>query len=230
LVVGCGGLAHPLLSYLAGYSLAEIALVDGDVVEPSNLDRQFWFGPQHVGEPKAQVLAHQLSVLHPGIVFTPHIAMVDEKNAAELFLNYDVIFSCVDNLAARLCINQACVEQKKPWVNGGAFGWRGEIAAFIPKNGCYNCLFPEKNIASRPPSETCAPGQVLSPLCGVVGSWMAAVALPLLETPDHPQKNQEKKSENILYTLNFSPENAVGMRTVKWKRDPQCVVCSAQPL
>jgi len=176
LIVGCGGLGHPVAMYLAGAGVGFLSLVDDDDVEESNLNRQILFTPEDVGSSK-------VSVLHTRIhAFQPHtgVAMLDlrvtERNARGIIGGHQVVVDCTDDPATKFLLHDACLLAGTPLIHGGAIQWGGQVTV-IPNGGkpCLRCLFE-----TPPSAERCQDAGVLGAACGAVGSVMASEVVKIL--------------------------------------------------
>ncbi|HUH82477.1 MAG TPA: molybdopterin-synthase adenylyltransferase MoeB [Nitrososphaerales archaeon] len=179
IVVGAGGLGIPASVYLAAAGVGRIGIVDGDVVEKSNLHRQVIYSEADVGRPKAEVARRRLEKVNPNVSVVPHALRLDSTNALKILGEYDVVLDCTDNFPARYLINDACVMLHRPDVYASIFRFDGQASVFDADRGpCYRCLFPEP-----PPPDTvqdCAVAGVLGVLPGVMGSILAAQAINLI--------------------------------------------------
>jgi molybdopterin/thiamine biosynthesis adenylyltransferase/rhodanese-related sulfurtransferase len=179
LLVGAGGLGAPAALYLAAAGVGTIGLIDADVVEESNLQRQVIHTTQRVGEYKAESARQAIEALNPDVKVVTHIEFLDETNVKEILANYDVIIDGTDNFPTRYLLNDAALQLNKPVVHGSVFRFEGQLTVFKPYDGpCYRCLYPEP-----PPPElapNCAEAGVLGVLPGVIGLLQSVEALKLL--------------------------------------------------
>jgi molybdopterin/thiamine biosynthesis adenylyltransferase len=160
LLIGAGGLGCPLAQYLAAAGVGELGLVDDDVVDLSNLQRQVLYGTRDVGRPKVEVAEERVAALNPEVRVTPYRTRLSSLNALEIFEGYDVIVDGTDNFPTRYLSNDACVLLGKPNVYGSIFRFEGQASVFDSRNGpCYRCLYPEPPPPGAVPS--CAEGGVL---------------------------------------------------------------------
>lgn len=179
LVVGTGGLGVPVLQYLVGAGVGTIGIVDGDVVNISNLQRQILFNSSDVGLPKAQVAAQKLAALNPNITIEPYIEFLNTSNAEELVKKYDVVVDASDNFPTRYLVNDACVITGKPLVFGSIFKFEGQVSVFNYKNSAtYRCLYPVPPSPGEMPS--CSEIGVLGVLPGIIGCYQANEVLKIL--------------------------------------------------
>jgi len=214
LLIGTGGLGAPLGLYLAAAGVGQIGLVDFDVVDFTNLQRQVLFGTSDVGRPKITAAADRLRNLNPAIRIDAIETRLSSENALELFRDYDIIVDGTDNFPTRYLVNDACVLLGKPNVYGSIFRFEGQITVFgYPDGPCYRCLYPEPPPPGLVPS--CAEGGVLGVLPGIVGTIQAAETLKLLIG-----KGQPLIGRLLLF-------DALGMkfRELKLRKNPDCPVC-----
>lgn len=174
LVVGAGGLGCPLLLALAGAGVGSITIMDGDVVSPGNLNRQYLYTPQEIGQSKAVQAAQRLHVFAPELTIQAIPEHLTWLNAAEALCGYDLVVPAVDNLAARLLINEVCAKSRTPLVNGGVDGLDGSVMTVeFGKTPCLACLYAGRE-------EEQGSGAALGAVCMTVASLMAHAALWLL--------------------------------------------------
>lgn len=178
LVVGCGGLGAPVLTYLAAAGVGRLIVVDGDVVDVSNLHRQVLFAGDDVGRPKPEAARDQLGRLAPWGEIEAVGQPLSPANAAALVAGCDVAIDATDNFAARFLLNDACRLAGVPLVHGGITRFGGLVTTFAPGGPCYRCFFPRPPEAGRIPG--CGEEGVLGPAVGVVGSLQALEAVKLI--------------------------------------------------
>lgn len=178
LCVGAGGLGTPVLQYLAAAGVGRIGVVDDDVVDETNLQRQVLYATSDVGRSKAAAAAERLGALNPHVAIDPIAKRLDASNARALVALYDVVVDATDTFGSRYVINDACRLEGKPDVYGSIFRFDGQVSVFAPGGPCYRCVFPEPPPAGTVP--TCAEGGVLGVLAGLVGTWQANEALKLV--------------------------------------------------
>jgi len=177
LVIGAGGLGSPVALYLAGAGVGRLGIVDDDVVEVSNLQRQPLHFTPDLGESKAESAAAKLRFLNPDTLVEPYRMRVDTDNAGSLVEGHDLVVDCSDAFATRYAVNAACCAGAVPLVEGGVIGMSGLVMSIRPgRTACYRCAFPEAP-ADAP---SCADAGVLGPAAGVVGSLQALEAMKLL--------------------------------------------------
>ncbi len=216
LLVGAGGLGSPAALYLAAAGVGRIGIVDFDVVDESNLQRQVLHDTTWLGKPKLDSARARLGALNPHVRVETHSVALTRDNALELLAPYDVVVDGTDNFETRYLTNDACFFLKKPNVYGSIFRFEGQASVFWPERGgpCYRCLYPEPPPPGLVPS--CAEGGVLGILPGVVGGIQATEALKILLGAGEPLVGRL-----LLY-------DALAMRfeELKLRRDPECPLCS----
>jgi sulfur-carrier protein adenylyltransferase/sulfurtransferase len=214
LTIGTGGLGAPLGLYLAAAGVGHLGLVDFDVVDNSNLQRQVTFTTQDVGKPKSAAAKARLSALNPSIEITAYETRLTSDNALDLFRDYDIIVDGTDNFPTRFLVNDACVLLGKPNVYGSIFRFEGQATVFgYPGGPCYRCLYPEPPPPGLVPS--CAEGGVLGVLPGIVGSIQAMETIKLILGTGEP----------LVGRLLLFDALAMRFRELKLKRNPECPVC-----
>ena len=180
LVIGAGGLGSPVALYLGSAGVGHITLVDDDVVDLTNLQRQIAHSVARVGQPKVESAAQAIAALNPDVRVTCIQARADAARLHRLVADADVVLDCCDNFATRQAVNAACMAHGKPLVSGAAVRFDGQLAVFDPRDSaspCYACVFPPES----PPEETrCATLGVFAPVVGIIGSLQAAEALKLI--------------------------------------------------
>ena len=218
LVIGAGGLGSPALQYLAAAGVGRIGIVDDDVVDETNLQRQTIFATGDVGQPKATVAAQRMHALNPSIGIDALPIRFDARNARELVRLYDVVLDCTDRFSTRYLVNDACVLEGKPDAYGSIFRFDGQISVFgAPAGPCYRCLYPEPPPAGSVP--TCAEGGVLGVLAGIVGAFQANEAL----------KTLLGIGETLAGRLLLVDALSARTRDVRFERDPNCALCGHRP-
>ncbi|HTL01032.1 MAG TPA: molybdopterin-synthase adenylyltransferase MoeB [Vicinamibacterales bacterium] len=218
LCIGAGGLGSPAALYLAAAGVGRIGIVDFDVVDFSNLQRQVIHGTSDVGRSKLASAKDRLHGLNPLITIDTYETALSSKNALDLFKPYDVILDGTDNFPTRYLTNDACVLLGKPNAYGSIFRFEGQASVFATKNGpCYRCLYPEPPPPGLVPS--CAEGGVLGVLPGVIGTIQATEAVKLIMGIGEPLIGR------------FLIYDALRMkfRELKLKKDPDCPVCGTHP-
>jgi sulfur-carrier protein adenylyltransferase/sulfurtransferase len=221
LLLGMGALGSPVALYLAAAGVGTIGIVDFDVVDLSNLQRQIIHTVDRVGLPKTASAEEQIHALNPGVKVVRHDVRLTSENALDILAPYDVVVNCGDNFPARYLINDACVLSKKPLVDGAIFRFEGNATVFFPDRGgpCYRCLYPEPAPPDMAPS--CAEAGVLGALPGLIGSIEALEAIKLILGAGHPLIGR------MVYFDTLSDTDYV--RILKIRKDPNCPVCSEHP-
>ncbi len=218
LVVGAGGLGIPAAVYLAAAGVGTIGIVDGDIIERSNLHRQVIYSEADVGRPKAVVAQERLLQVNPHVKVKPHQVHLDSSNALGILKGYDVVIDCTDNFPARYLINDACVLLGKPDVYASIFRFDGQASVFDARTGpCYRCLFPEP-----PPPETvqsCAIAGVLGVLPGIMGGIQAAQTVNMLVDTGQP----------LVGRLLLFNANDMTFNELKVGKNSDCPVCGRNP-
>ena len=214
LMIGAGGLGAPLGMYLAAAGVGRLGIVDFDVVDHSNLQRQVTFGQSSVGRPKIEAATERLADINPYIQIDPHEVRLSSDNALDLFRDYDIVVDGTDNFPTRYLVNDACVLLGKPNVYGSIFRFEGQVSVFYAKEGpCYRCLYP----APPPPGlvPSCAEGGVLGVLPGIVGSLQALEVIKLILG----------KGDSMIGRLLLFDALGMSFRILKQRKDPNCSIC-----
>ena len=218
LLIGAGGLGSPLALYLAAAGVGRIGIVDFDVVDESNLQRQLLHGTSDVGRPKLESARARLREVNPLIRIETHEARLTSENALELFRAYDIVADGTDNFPTRYLVNDACVLTGKPNVYGSIFRFEGQASIFATVEGpCYRCLYPEPPPPGLVPS--CAEGGVLGVLPGVVGCIQATETIKLILGAGEP----------LIGRFLIFDALRMKFRELKLKKDPDCPVCGTHP-
>jgi adenylyltransferase/sulfurtransferase len=218
LMIGTGGLGSPLGLYLAAAGVGTLGIVDFDVVDDSNLQRQVLFGISDVGRPKIEAAAKRLSDINPHIKIVPYETRLESSNALELFRDYDLVVDGTDNFPTRYLVNDACVLLGKPNVYGSIFRFEGQVSVFWGAKGpCYRCLFPEPPPPGLVPS--CAEGGVLGVLPGIIGALQANEVIKLIVGAGDP----------LIGRLVLFDALKLRFRELKLRKDPACPICSEHP-
>ncbi len=214
LLIGTGGLGAPLGLYLTAAGVGHIGLVDFDVVDFTNLQRQITFGTSDVGKPKAKAACARLSDLNPDIQIATYETKLTSENALELFKDYDIIVDGTDNFPTRYLVNDACILLGKPNVYGSIFRFEGQVTVFgMPDGPCYRCLYPEPPPPGLVPS--CAEGGVLGVLPGIVGSLQALETIKLIIG----------RGESLEGRLVLFDALALKFRELKLRKNSDCPMC-----
>jgi molybdopterin/thiamine biosynthesis adenylyltransferase/molybdopterin converting factor small subunit len=217
LIVGAGGLGSPVAVYLALAGVGTIGIVDFDVVDLSNLQRQILHQNDDVGRPKVVSARETLNRYNPDVNVVTHEQPLTSDNALDIIARYDIVVNGADNFPARYLVNDACVFLKKPLIDGSILLFDGQATVYLPGKGCYRCLFPSPPPPGLVPS--CAEAGVLGALCGLVGSVQASETLKLILGIGEPLNGR----------LLLIDALAMELRTLKIRRDPDCVVCGDHP-
>jgi len=218
LMIGTGGLGAPLGMYLAAAGVGRLGLVDFDVVDASNLQRQIIHGTKDVGRPKIASARDRIQDINPHVEIETHETRLTSENALRLFVNYDVIVDGTDNFPTRYLVNDACVLTGKPNVYGSIFRFEGQASVFWAERGpCYRCLYPEPPPSGLVPS--CAEGGVLGVLPGIIGAIQANEAIKIiLGAPDI-----------MVNRLLLFDAWRMRFRELKLRKNPDCPVCGEHP-
>ncbi|MEO6143118.1 MAG: molybdopterin-synthase adenylyltransferase MoeB [Dermatophilaceae bacterium] len=218
LVVGAGGLGSPALMYLAAAGVGTIGVVDDDVVEASNLQRQVVHGVADVGRPKSESAAETLASINPLVRVIRHDVRIDSTNALEIIGGYDLVLDGTDNFPTRYLLNDACVLLGKPNVWGSIYRFDGQVSIWWAQHGpCYRCVFPEPPPPGLVPS--CAEGGVLGVLCASIGSIQAAEAVKLIVGIGDP----------LIGRLMVHDALRQSWDSLTVRKDPECAVCGESP-
>jgi adenylyltransferase/sulfurtransferase len=218
LMIGTGGLGAPVGMYLAAAGVGRLGLVDFDVVDASNLQRQIIHGTKDVGRPKIASARDRIQDINPHVEIETHETRVTSENALRLFVNYDVIVDGTDNFPTRYLVNDACVLTGKPNVYGSIFRFEGQASVFWAERGpCYRCLYPEPPPPGLVPS--CAEGGVLGVLPGIIGAIQANETIKIiLGAPDI-----------MVNRLLLFDAWRMRFRELKLRKNPDCPVCGDHP-
>ena len=218
LCVGAGGLGSPALLYLAAAGVGTLGIVDFDVVDESNLQRQVIHGQSDIGRSKAESARDSIREINPYVNVIVHKERLDSDNAMQIFADYDLIVDGTDNFATRYLVNDACVLLGKPYVWGSIYRFDGQASVFWAEYGpCYRCLYPEPPPPGMVPS--CAEGGVLGVLCGSIGSIQVNEAIKLITGIGEPLAGRLMIYDALEMTY----------RSVKVRKDPECPVCGKNP-
>jgi adenylyltransferase/sulfurtransferase len=219
LLIGAGGLGSPAAMYLAAAGVGTLGIVDFDVVDVSNLQRQILHRVDGVGHPKVESAIEAIANLNADVTVVPHQVLLSSDNALDIIKDYDVVINGSDNFPTRYLVNDACALLGKPLVDGSIFRFEGQLTVFDPAHGgpCYRCLYPDPPPPGEVPS--CAEGGVLGVLPGIIGSMQAAEAVKLILGIGEPLAGQ---------LVLFDALDA-RFRQVKVHKDPDCPVCGENP-
>jgi adenylyltransferase/sulfurtransferase len=218
LTIGAGGLGSPLAMYLAAAGVGTLGIVDFDVVDESNLQRQIIHGTSDLGRPKMESARDSIADINPNVRVEAYEEPLSSENALEIFEDFDIVVDGTDNFPTRYLVNDACVLLDKPNVYGSIFRFEGQASVFYAKEGpCYRCLYPEPPPPGLVPS--CAEGGVLGILPGAIGTIQATETVKLILGIGEPLIGRL-----LLY-------DALGMRfrEMKLRKDPSCPICGENP-
>jgi molybdopterin/thiamine biosynthesis adenylyltransferase/rhodanese-related sulfurtransferase len=218
LLIGAGGLGSPAAYYLASAGIGTLGIVDSDVVDLTNLQRQILHSTDRIGKPKVESAKQTLEALNPDVKIVGYQERLTSDNIDRIIKDYDVVIDGADNFPTRYLLNDASIKWRKPVVHGSIYRFEGQVTVFKPFEGpCYRCLFPEPPPAELAPS--CAEAGVLGVLPGVIGTVQATEAIKLLLGIGEPLIGR--------YLLYDALEGS--FREVRLRRDPECPVCGDHP-
>ena len=218
LCVGAGGLGSPALLYLAAAGVGTLGVIDFDVVDESNLQRQIIHGQSDIGRSKALSARDSIKEVNPYITVVVHEEALDTDNVMEIFAGYDLIVDGTDNFATRYLVNDACVLLGKPYVWGSIYRFDGQASVFWADHGpCYRCLYPEPPPPGMVPS--CAEGGVLGVLCASIGSIQVTEAIKLITGI----------GESLAGRLMIYDALEMSYRSLNIRKDPDCAICGDNP-
>ena len=215
LIVGAGGLGSPVAYYLAAAGIGHIGLVDDDIVDISNLQRQILHTVADLGRTKAVSAREKLEKLNPELKITAYCYRLNSENIKEIFSRYDIVVDAVDSFATRYLINKACLELRLPFVHGAVLGMVGQVTTLLPGEGpCYTCLFPKPPVKAVP---TAAEVGILGAVAGIIGSIQATEVIKYIT------------GVGSLLTGRILMLDASGMvfQSVTVSRNPECLECSS---
>ena len=215
LVVGAGGLGAPVLQYLAAAGVGTIGVIDGDVVENSNLQRQVIHSDARIGMPKVFSAQKAMVDQNPFVSIRPYNRRLTREIAADLFADYDLVLDGTDDVDTRYLVNEFAVKGRIPLISGAIAQWEGQVSVFDPARGgpCYACVFPEPAAPGLAPS--CAEAGVLGPLPGVLGTMMAVEAIKVISGA-----GETLRGSLLIYDALYGDT-----RSIKLSRRPDCAVC-----
>jgi len=214
LLIGAGGLGSPAAYYLAAAGVGTIGIIDSDVVEESNLQRQILHNTTRVGQYKAESARETLEALNPDVKVITYIERLDETNVARIIADYDIILDGTDNFPTRYLLNDAALLANKPVVHGSVFRFEGQLTVFKPNEGpCYRCLYPEPPPPELAPS--CAEAGVLGVLPGIIGLLQATETIKLLLGIGDPLVGRLMTFDGLAGEFN----------ELRLFRDPECPAC-----
>ncbi|WP_430673505.1 molybdopterin-synthase adenylyltransferase MoeB [Lujinxingia litoralis] len=214
LLLGAGGLGSPAAMYLAAAGVGTIGLIDSDVVDRSNLQRQILHTDESVGTPKVESARARINALNPDVEVKTYDTWLSSENVLEIFEGYDVVVDGGDNFATRYLVNDACVRLGIPNVHGSVYRFEGQVTSFVPHQGpCYRCLYPEPPPPELAPS--CQEAGVLGVLPGVIGILQAIEVIKLLVDVGEPLAGRLLTFDGLKSQF----------RELKLRRDPECSMC-----
>ena len=217
LIIGAGGLGSPSAIYLSLAGVGTVGIVDFDVVELSNLQRQVLHHTSDVGRPKVQSALDNIKSYNPDVNVVLHETRLESDNAMDIIGQYDLVINGADNFATRYLVNDACYLLNKPLVDGSILIFDGQATVFLPGEGCYRCLFPSPPPPGMVPN--CAEAGVLGALTGLVGSIQATEAL----------KYFLGIGDSLSSRLLLIDALSMSFREVRLKRNPKCPLCGDSP-
>ena len=217
LLIGAGGLGSPATLYLAAAGVGTLGIVDFDVVDLTNLQRQILHRDRDVGRLKVESAKATVGDINPDVQVIPHQVRLSSENVLDIFKEYDVIVDGSDNFPTRYLVNDACVLLEKPNIHGSIFLFEGQASTFLPGKGCYRCLYPTPPPPGMVPN--CAEAGVLGVLPGIIGSIQAVEAIKVLLT----------LGDTLTGRLLLFDALNMEFRQVKVRRNPQCPMCGDKP-
>ncbi|WP_375255010.1 ThiF family adenylyltransferase [Yoonia sp.] len=218
LVLGAGGLGSPALQYLAAAGVGTIGVIDDDIVENANLQRQVIHLDRNIDEPKVHSAAEMMMAQNPFVTVRPYHRRLDAENAESLFADYDLVLDGTDNFDTRYLANETAVATKTPLIAAALTQWEGQISLYDPKRGtpCYACIFPQAPDPSLVPS--CAEAGVIGPLPGVIGAMMAVEAIKVITGA-----GEGLGGRLLIYDALYAQTRVIAV-----KPDPDCRVCQGR--
>ncbi len=217
LVLGAGGLGSPALMYLAASGVGVIGVIDDDVVESSNLQRQIIHSEERLGMAKVFSAEAAMKALNPFVQVRPYRRRMAEEIAADLVAQYDLVLDGTDNFDTRYLVNRVCAAAGKPLISGAITQWEGQLSLFDPARGgpCYECVFPERPLPGMVP--TCAEAGVAAPLPGIIGAMMAMEAVKQITGA-----GEGLRGRLMIHDALYGETRVIGV-----KRRADCPVCGA---
>ena len=217
LIVGAGGLGAPAALYLAAAGVGTVGIVDGDVVDRTNLQRQVIHFTPDIGKPKVVSAREKMLQINPGMTVRTYQERVFAHNVLDIICDYDFVIDGTDNFPAKFLINDACVMAKKAFSHGGILRFDGQTMTYVPGSACYRCVFLQPPPKDAVP--TCSQAGVLGAVAGMLGTIQAAEALKYLIG-----KGQLLTGRLLIFNA-FSME----FRTARFRRNPECPICGVRP-
>lgn len=217
-VIGAGGLGSPVSLYLAAAGIGTIGLIDSDVVDISNLQRQVLHHTPDVGRSKVLSAKEKIHALNPDVRVETYETRFTADNALDLIKPYDIVIDGVDNFPAKFLINDACYFAEKPLVHGGILRFEGRVFSIVPKqSACYRCIFTQPPPAGLVPS--CQEAGIIGVVAGIIGTIQATEAIKLILGIGQPLTDR---------ILDFDAQQT-SFREIKTKRNPNCLLCGDKP-
>ncbi|MBT5856291.1 molybdopterin-synthase adenylyltransferase MoeB [bacterium] len=217
LVIGAGGLGSPIALYLAAAGVGTIGIIDGDVVDVSNLQRQVIHFTPDVGVPKVESAKNKIQEINPDVNVVTYQDIVHSKNILDVIKDYDFVVDGTDNFAAKFLINDACVIAGKPYSHGGILRFDGQTMTHVPGEACYRCVFKQPPPANAVP--TCSQAGVLGAVAGMLGTIQAAEVLKYIIGV----------GDLLVNRLLIFDAKSMKFRTSNFKKNPNCPVCGENP-
>ncbi len=218
LLIGAGGLGSPIAVYLAAAGVGTLGIIDDDVVDLSNLQRQILHGTSDIGIPKTKSAEATITEMNPDVKVIPIDERINSENAFQILEQYDLIVDGCDNFPTRYLINDACVMLGKPIVHGSIFQFDGQVTVLYPGKGpCYRCIFPEPPPAGMAPS--CQEAGVFGVLPGIIGTIQAVEAIKILLDI----------GESLIGTLLIFDALTMSFNRMKLRQDENCLMCGENP-
>ncbi len=217
LVVGAGGLGSPALLYLAAAGVGTIGIIDGDVVDLSNLQRQVIHFTKDVGQPKVESAKEKILAINPKAKVIVHHDLLMANNALDIIRDYDFVIDGTDNFPVKFLINDACVMLGKPFSHGGILRFEGQTFTHVPGSACYRCMFKEPPPAGLVP--TCSQAGVLGAIAGMLGTIQAAEALKYITGV----------GELLTNKLLVFDAKKMDFRKIKTSKNEHCALCGSEP-
>lgn len=214
LVIGCGGLGSPVALYLAAAGVGMLGLIDADVVDVSNLQRQVLHFTPDIGIPKVISAKEKINKLNPDVQVTCYHELLTKENSLAIISDYDFVLDCTDNFAAKFLINDSCVYLRKPYSHGAILGFEGQTFTYIPESSCYRCIYDEAPPADSAPS--CSQAGVLGAIAGMLGTIQAAEALKFITGSGELLTNKLLRFNAL--TMEFKRLNVL--------KNDECSVCN----
>ena len=217
-VVGAGGLGSPVALYLAAAGVGTIGLIDSDIVDISNLQRQVLHHTPDVGRSKVQSAKEKIEALNPDVNVETYETRFGQENAIDLIKPYDIVIDGVDNFPAKFLINDACYFSEKPLIHGGILRFEGRVFSIFPgQSACYRCIFKQPPPAGLVPS--CQEAGIIGAVAGIIGTIQATEAIKIVLGIGQPLTNR---------ILDFDAQKTT-FREIKTKRNPKCILCGENP-